>query len=407
MSAYWLAQFGLQPDTVRDRTTGNIEHRTEYLCIVHLYIHIPFCKQACHYCDFHFSTSMKHKEDMVNAIIAEIGMRKSELPRSPLETIYFGGGTPSLLTDSELGRIFDAISSHFDIENDAEITLEANPDDLTAAKIKELRNSPVNRLSIGIQSFRDSDLKLMNRAHNSDEAERSVKISQDAGITNITADLIYALPDQSLNDWRENIYKLIALDVPHLSSYCLTVEPKTALAKFVREGKIRTVPDQTAADHFNVLVEETSKAGFEHYEISNFAKAGFIARHNSSYWKGEPYLGVGPSAHSYNGTSRRWNVSNNMEYLKCIFADQHAWKEEVLTNNERYNEFVMTGLRTKWGVNVNTVNQIFGDEFRKYLLSSAEQHIATGQLKFENNVLLLTEKGKFLADGIASDLFVV
>lgn len=364
---------------------------------------------------------------MVNAIVREIGMRKSELSafdfaqsdnvprasgrsdfgRPQLETIYFGGGTPSLLSDKEFGRIFDAISSHFDIVNDAEITLEANPDDLTAGKIKELRNSPVNRLSIGIQSFRDSDLKLMNRAHNADEAERSVKISQDAGITNITADLIYALPDQSLNDWRENINKLIALDVPHLSSYCLTVEPKTALAKFVREGKVRSVPDQTAADHFSVLVEETAKAGFEHYEISNFAKPGFIARHNSSYWKGEPYLGVGPSAHSYNGTSRRWNVSNNMEYLKNILADQHAWKEEVLTDKERYNEFVMTGLRTKWGVNIDRVKEIFGNEFQKYLLSSSEQHIALGQLKRENNVLLLTEKGKFLADGIASDLFMV
>jgi len=380
--------------------TGNPEH-------LHLYLHIPFCKQACHYCDFHFSTSMKNKEDMVNAIIAEIGMRKSELPSSPLETIYFGGGTPSLLSDSELGRIFDAISSDFDIQNDAEITLEANPDDLTAAKIKELRHSPVNRLSIGIQSFRDSDLKLMNRAHNSDEAERSVKISQDAGITNITADLIYALPRQSLNDWRENIHKLIALDVPHLSSYCLTVEPKTALAKFVRDGKIRTVPDQVAADHFKVLTEETAKAGFEHYEISNFTKPGFIARHNSSYWKGEPYLGVGPSAHSYDGRSRRWNVSNNISYLKSIFEKQPAWKEEILTDKERYNEFVMTGLRTKWGVNTDRVKLLFGDEFQKNLLSSAEEHIRNGNVTLENKVLLLTESGKFLADGIASDLFLV
>lgn len=357
---------------------------------------------------------------MVNAIISEIAMRKSELSlpaldsarsdnanKTTLETIYFGGGTPSLLSDSELGRIFDAISSHFDIRNDAEITLEANPDDLTAAKIKELKNSPVNRLSIGIQSFRDSDLKLMNRAHNSDEAERSVKISQDAGITNITADLIYALPDQSLNDWRENIHKLIALEVPHLSSYCLTVEPKTALAKFIQEGKIRTVPDQTAADHFNVLVEETAKAGFEHYEISNFAKSGFIARHNSSYWKGEPYLGVGPSAHSYDGKSRRWNVSNNMSYLKNIFEKQPAWKEEILTDKERYNEFVMTGLRTKWGVNVDRVKELFGEEFHKHLEDSAAIHIVNGNVQNDNGTLVLTAEGKFLADGIASDLFMI
>lgn len=344
---------------------------------------------------------------MVNAIVREIGMRKSELPTVPLDTIYFGGGTPSLLSDVELGKIFDGISAHFDISNGAEITLEANPDDLTAAKIKELRNSPVNRLSIGLQSFRDSDLQLMNRAHNAQEAERSVKAAQDAGITNITADLIYALPGQSLNDWRENIHKLIALDVPHLSSYCLTVEPKTALAKFVQEGKVRTVPDQTAADHFKVLTEETAKAGFEHYEISNFAKEGFIAVHNSSYWKGEPYLGVGPSAHSFNGTSRRWNVSNNTAYLKHIFAGEPAWQEEVLTGKERYNEFVMTGLRTKWGVNVKRVEELFGSDFQKHLLQSAEEHLDKGRIKLENDVLTLTSEGKFLADGIASDLFIV
>jgi oxygen-independent coproporphyrinogen-3 oxidase len=374
---------------------------------VHLYLHIPFCKQACHYCDFHFSTSLKNKEDMVNAFVKEIGLRKGELPQVPLETIYFGGGTPSVLSDSDLGKIFEGINAHFDIRNDAEITLEANPDDLTAAKIKELRNSPVNRLSIGIQSFRDSDLKVMNRAHNANEAERSVKASQDAGITNITADLIYALPDQSLNDWRENIHKLIALDIPHLSSYCLTVEPNTALAKLVREGKIKSVPDQTASDHFKVLTEETAKAGFEHYEISNFAKEGFVAVHNSSYWKGEPYLGVGPSAHSFNGTTRRWNVSHNINYLKAIHEGKSAYQEEVLSTNERYNEFVMTGLRTKWGVNIDRVGELFGSDFKKHLLSSAESHISGGRMTRNSNTLTLTSDGKFLADGIASDLFIV
>ena len=344
---------------------------------------------------------------MVNAIVKEIAMRKNELPKLPLETIYFGGGTPSLLSDSDLGKIFEGINAHFDIRHDAEITLEANPDDLTSAKIRELRNSPVNRLSIGIQSFRDSDLKTMNRAHTANEAERSVKASQDAGITNITADLIYALPDQSLNDWRENIHKLIALDVPHLSSYCLTVEPKTALAKFVREGKIKSVPDQTASDHFKVLTEETAKAGFEHYEISNFAKEGFIAVHNSSYWKGEPYLGVGPSAHSFNEKARRWNVLNNIQYLKHIFAGEHAWQEEILTDKERYNEFVMTGLRTKWGVNTDRVEELFGGDFRKHLLSNADQHISLGRISRNGPILTLTQEGKFLADGIASDLFVV
>ncbi len=344
---------------------------------------------------------------MVNAIVKEIGMRKGELPNVPLETIYFGGGTPSLLSDTDLGRIFDAVNTNFNPRKNAEITLEANPDDLTSSKIKQLRNSPVNRLSIGIQSFRDSDLKTMNRVHTAEEAERSVKGAQDAGITNITADLIYALPDQSLNDWRENIHKLIALDIPHLSSYCLTVEPKTALAKFVHEGKIKSVPDQTASDHFKVLLEETAKAGFEQYEISNFAKPGFIAEHNSSYWKGEPYLGVGPSAHSFNGTARRWNVSNNISYLKAIYENQPAWQEEILTEKERYNEFVMTGLRTKWGVNVSRVEELYGSDFRKHILSSAEEHIANGRIHMDNDVMTLTAAGKFLADGIASDLFFV
>ena len=385
---------------------------------MHLYIHVPFCKQACHYCDFHFSTTLKYKAEMVDAIVRELGRRADELrlshfdyaqydKRSPLETIYFGGGTPSLLSDTELGQIFDAINDHFTISNDAEITLEANPDDLTNAKICELKKSPVNRLSIGIQSFRDRDLKLMNRAHSASEAERSVKASQDAGITNITADLIYGLPDQSLNDWRENILKLISLDVPHLSSYCLTVEPKTALAKFVQEGKIHPAPDQTAADHFQLLAELTTLAGYDHYEISNFAKEGFIAKHNSSYWKGESYLGLGPSAHSYDGTTRRWNVANNAEYMKKIFAGEITYETEVLSTREQFNETIMLGLRAKWGVDLEKIRVKFGDEYSRHLAESMQKHLAAGHVRLDGNMLHLTQGGKFLSDGIASDLFMV
>jgi len=342
---------------------------------------------------------------MVRAIAQEIGMRKSELPQQPLETIYFGGGTPSLLSEKELGFIFETIQSHFDIVRDAEITLEANPDDLTPAKIKSLKNSPVNRLSIGIQSFRDSDLKIMNRAHNSDEAERSVKGSQDAGLVNITADLIYGLPDQSLNDWRENLHRLIALDVPHLSSYCLTVEPKTALAQFVTSGKIIPASEQTASDHFRVLVEETAKAGFEHYEISNFAKEGFIARHNSSYWKGEAYLGVGPSAHSFEGNTRRWNVANNTAYLKKIFAGETAYDQEQLSQPERYNERVMLGLRAKWGVDTQKLAAEFGSDFAEYFEKEIEPWLSSGDVIKHETRYTLSSNGRLLADRIASSAF--
>ncbi len=342
---------------------------------------------------------------MVQAIAKEIGMRKSELPNIPLETIYFGGGTPSLLSGKELGFLFDTISAHFDISKNAEITLEANPDDLTTAKIKELKSSPINRLSIGIQSFRDADLKLMNRVHNADEAERCVKGAQDAGITNITADLIYGLPDQSLNDWRENLHKLIEMDVPHLSSYCLTVEPKTALAQFVSTGKINPANEQMASDHFQILVEETAKAGFEHYEISNFAKEGFIAVHNSSYWKGEAYLGVGPSAHSFEGNTRRWNVSNNTIYMKHIFAGERACEEELLSKSEQYNERVMLGLRAKWGVNTEAISELFGSDFSDHFEKEMQAWILQHAVEKSGKTYILSTAGRLLADRIASSAF--
>ncbi len=350
---------------------------------------------------------MSNKEDLIRAIGAEIKMRKSELPKLHLETIYFGGGTPSLLSDKEIGFLFETISEHFDIRNDAEITLEANPDDLTVAKIKQLKNSPINRLSIGIQSFRDQDLKTMNRAHNADEAERSVKVSQDIGITNITADLIYGLPEQSLNDWRSNLHKLIALDVPHLSSYCLTVEPKTALTQLVKTGQIVPATEQISSDHFHALVEETAKVGFEHYEISNFAKEGFIAVHNSSYWKGEPYLGVGPSAHSFAGHTRKWNVANNTSYMKSIFANEAAYKQETLSISEQYNERVMLGLRAKWGVDHARISNDFGANYATHFEREIQPWIKSGDAITSNRITTLTQQGRLLADRIASSAFFV
>src|ERR1041385_1047480 len=264
---------------------------------MHLYLHIPFCKQACHYCDFHFSTSQKNRKEVLSAMMKEMSVRKNELEEKKLETIYFGGGTPTQLTADELKFIFDEIAKHFSFSKDAEITLESNPDDLTGNYLRELKSTPVNRLSIGIQSFRDEDLKLMNRAHNAKEAESAVKRAQDQGFENLTVDLIYGIPGLDERAWKNNLEKINQLQVQHLSAYCLTVEPKTALAKFVKTGKISPVNDESASGHFKILLDFAFESNFEQYEISNFAKENFIARHNSSYWFGEPYLGIGPSAH--------------------------------------------------------------------------------------------------------------
>ncbi|HET6990409.1 MAG TPA: radical SAM family heme chaperone HemW [Bacteroidia bacterium] len=369
----------------------------------HLYLHIPFCKQACHYCDFHFSTTQNNKNEIVKALMKELELRKNEIPGKILETIYFGGGTPSQLSVDELKFIFDEIDKHFSISEKAEITLEANPDDLTANYLKALRSTPVNRLSIGIQSFRDEDLKLMNRAHTSKEAESVVMRAQDSDFTNLTVDLIYGIPSLDENAWQKNLDKINELGVQHLSSYCLTVEPRTALAQFVKSGKISPVDDELASRHFRQLVQFAKENKFDHYEISNFAKEGFIAKHNSSYWFGEPYLGIGPSAHSFDGQVRRWNVANNMQYLNFISTGKKAYEEEVLNENERYNEFVMTHLRTMWGVSSKELSE----NFRNYFLQEAEKWIASGDMQNQSGVFILTEQGKLIADRIASDLFVV
>ncbi|GAB4138519.1 MAG: radical SAM family heme chaperone HemW [Bacteroidia bacterium] len=344
---------------------------------------------------------------MTEALIRELEMRREELPGRTLETVYFGGGTPSLLNETELHSIFEAISKYFDIAPGAEITLEANPDDLNNAYLRMLRHTPVNRFSIGIQSFRDEDLRLMNRSHTASEAEASVKRAQDAGFENITIDLIYALPGLTASDWKLNILKAIALDVPHLSSYCLTVEPKTALAHFVKQGKINPADEELAESHFRILAETTSAAGYEQYEISNFAKPGFQAVHNSSYWKGEPYLGIGPSAHSFAGRSRRWNVANNNTYMKNIFEGKAAYEEEQLSDNERFNEIIMTGLRTTWGVNLTAVEIQFGSDFMKHLHSECAPLLEQGKLMIKDNHLIIPQEFRFLSDGIAADLFLV
>lgn len=371
-----------------------------------IYLHIPFCKQACHYCDFHFSTSLKKKDQLVEMLCRELELRKNELPQGKIETIYFGGGTPSLLQPEELQKIFDTIYANFDISEDPEITLEANPDDLSEEKIKMLEASKVNRLSIGVQSFFEEDLKLMNRAHNSEEALKSIKLARQY-FDNISIDLIYGIPGMNVERWKENLQITLDLGVPHVSSYALTVEPNTALKKFIEKGKVKPVDDEMAKTHFEILVETLVNAGFEHYEFSNFGKPGYFSRNNTAYWLGKTYLGIGPSAHSYDGNSRKWNVSNNSLYIKALEKSELPLETETLTLTDKYNEYIMTRLRTKFGVSLEEVGELFGAELQKHLQKNVRFLLEKDLLKNENGVYHVTSKGKFLSDGIAADLFYV
>jgi len=372
-----------------------------------IYIHIPFCKQACHYCDFHFSTSLQNKNTFLLALKKEIELRKDYLIGNKISTIYFGGGTPSLLSLKEISDIFDSLTNYFSIDADAEITLEANPDDLTKEKIKELKRTPINRLSIGIQSFFDEDLKLMNRVHDSAEAKASVKFAQEAGFKNITIDLIYGIPTLTNENWKKNIATAFSLNVQHISAYCLTVEPKTAFADFVKKGKIKNVDEQKSAEHFEIMIAEMKINGFYQYEISNFCKEGFYSRHNSSYWKQEHYLGLGPSAHSFDGVSRQWNIANNNSYTQSLKKNEILFEKEILTKEQRYNEYILTSLRTMWGTDLDYIKNNLGNDLLNYCLEEAKLYLLSGNLKQMENKLYLTDKGKLFADKIASDLFKV
>ena len=376
-----------------------------------IYIHIPFCKQACYYCDFHFSTSLKRKDEMIQAISKEIILRKNDLEDEEIGSIYFGGGTPSLLNKENLLAIFNAIYTNYNVLQDAEITLEANPDDLSLQKIKELAKSPINRLSIGIQSFFDDDLQFMNRAHTAEESRKCLTEALKY-FKNISVDLIYGLPNMSNKKWLQNLQQVFDFGIPHISSYALTVEKKTALYKFIETGKVSPINEELALTHFNSLVNTTKKRGYLHYEISNFAKPGFFSKHNSSYWLGEKYLGFGPSAHSFNRVNRSWNISNNAVYIKEIQANKLPKTMEVLTLNNRFNECVMMGLRTMWGVSFQKIENEFGALYLEKLKKNAIPYIEKGLLEielhsFSSKSLVTTKKGKFLADGIASDLFII
>lgn len=371
-----------------------------------IYIHIPFCKQACHYCDFHFSTSMKKKEEMVLAIAKEIQMRKNEFRNEIVETIYFGGGTPSVLSSDEINFLISEIYKHYTVAENPEITLEANPDDLSSARIIELTQSPINRLSIGIQSFFEDDLKMMNRAHNAEEAKKCLELATHY-FDNISLDLIYGIPGMTNQKWKQNIETALSFGISHISSYALTVEPKTALNKLIQTGKIAEPKDEVAQEHFSILVEILEANGFVHYELSNFGKENYFSKNNSAYWLGKKYIGIGPSAHSYDGISRSWNVSNNALYLKSIQKDELPNEIEILSDLDRYNEYIMTGLRTIWGVSLDRIEKEFGNYYLDYLHKQARKFIDDDLLYIENNILRPTPKGKFLTDGIASDLFLV
>lgn len=371
-----------------------------------IYIHIPFCKQACHYCDFHFSTSMKKKDQLIFALAKEMELRKDEFKNITVETIYFGGGTPSVLSADELQYLIDSVYLNYKVTDNPEVTLEANPDDLNEEVIIKLSKSPINRLSIGIQSFYEKDLKLMNRAHNAQEAKRCLQLATQY-FDNISLDLIYGIPNSTNAEWLDNIQTALSFGVLHISSYALTVEPKTALASFIAKGIIDNVDDDLAHEQFHILIEQLEQAGFDHYELSNFGKKGFYSKNNSAYWLGKPYLGIGPSAHSFNGDQRAWNVKNNAIYISKINLNQLPLEVETLTVNDKYNEYVMTGLRTIWGVSLDKIEKQFGESFLEYLLQQANQYINKQMLYIEDNNLKTTKTGKFLSDGIASDLFKI
>jgi oxygen-independent coproporphyrinogen III oxidase len=373
-----------------------------------IYIHIPFCRKACTYCNFHFSTSMGQKEDMLRAIIWEMENQKNYLQGASIETIYFGGGTPSLLNADELAQIFAVIEKHFDISALKECTLEANPDDLSIAYIRSLKNLPINRLSIGVQSFFDTDLIYMNRAHNAQEADYAIKAAQDAGFEKLTIDLIYGTPGLSNLAWLENLNKMQELRIPHFSAYALTVEEGTALQHHIQQKKQSPIDNEQTAQQFELLMDYAPAFGFEQYEISNFASEKQYALHNTHYWKGVPYLGIGPSAHSFDGQERRSNIANNSAYLKSIFNHQQLdCSIEVLTEHQKLNEYLMTSLRTIWGCDLNKIEQEWGAQEVAILKKESQIFMEKNWMTVEEQSIKLTKEGRLFADHIASELFFV
>jgi oxygen-independent coproporphyrinogen-3 oxidase len=374
-----------------------------------IYIHIPFCKQACHYCNFHFSASTKLLDPMVDAICKEIELQKDffEASNSIIDTIYFGGGTPSLLPSHATAQIIDTIKKYFSLSAQIEITLEANPDDITEEKLISLKSIGINRLSMGVQSFVDEDLIWMNRAHRSEAAVAAIELAKKIGIHNISIDLIYGIPTLSDENWIQNINKAIALEVQHLSCYALTVEPQTPLSALIIKGEKEDIDTAKQAAHFNLLITHTKQAGYEHYELSNLALPGYRSKHNTSYWRQKKYLGIGPSAHSFTGNTRQWNIANNALYISSIEKGIVPFESETLPISTQYNEYMMTSLRTIEGCSYEYVVERFGDNAVNRTKKIAQHYIDNGQLMEQGKFLIATGQGKFFLDGIAADFFEV
>lgn len=369
-----------------------------------IYVHVPFCKVKCHYCDFHFSVQLKHREELIEAISKELLIRQKYIGDTNVATIYFGGGTPSVLELNLIQKVLQTIKDNFNVDRDCEITMECNPDDLDEEKLKGLFNMGVNRLSIGIQSFDNEVLTFMNRAHNSTEAVNSVKLAKACGFKNITIDLIYGVPGTDLDLWKKQLDQMIELGVPHLSAYCLTIEANTVFGNWQKNGKLKPYEDQESLKQFQYLMDTMAKHGYEQYEISNFARPNFISKHNSAYWLGEKYLGVGPSAHSFNLAERSWNIANNPKYVQLINKGEEFNEQETLSTENQFNEYILTRLRTKWGINLSDMEAI-SVKMLEDALPVLKSYLAEGSLLEKDGVYTLTNQGKYIADGISADLF--
>jgi oxygen-independent coproporphyrinogen-3 oxidase len=371
-----------------------------------IYLHIPFCKQKCHYCNFYTAISQKYRDAFLPTILKELEVRKDYLAVKTIDTIYFGGGTPSMLQIEEINQVISKIERLFELKNDAEITLEANPDDLNGDKLLALKNeTPVNRLSVGVQSFNDADLQYLNRVHSAKQATHSIETALEVGFNNMTIDLIYGIPTLTDEQWRKNLDTFFAFGLPHLSSYALTVEPKTVLNTLIAKNKMQAVSEDQMVRHFEILLEKTRQHDFTHYEISNFAREGFYSKHNSIYWLGGHYLGVGPSAHSFNGVSRQWNVAHMKQYIESEKTGTTVLEKEVLTKDQQFNEYVMTSIRTSWGCDAEHIRNVFGHMYVSHLDKAILPFIESGRVAQKGNVFYLTNKGKLHADGIAAALF--
>jgi oxygen-independent coproporphyrinogen III oxidase len=372
-----------------------------------IYIHIPFCRQKCYYCDFYKTVNSSHTGKFLSALKLEISKRKDYIKGENIRTLYFGGGTPSVLTEEELTGILDVLNDHFYIEESAEVTFEANPDDLTPVYLQTLKKAGINRLSIGIQSFFDIHLRKMNRRHDSQQAVHAIEDAFEAGFENISTDLIYGLPGLTLQQWEESLRKMFSLPVAHLSAYHLTYHEGTAFYTWLKKGTLKELSENESVRQFNLLLDEVSRAGFEQYEISNFARNGMYSRHNMAYWTGEKYLGLGPSAHSFNGTSRQWNIAHIDAYMKLLETDEPFFEEEQLSEQEAFNEYILTHIRTKWGISLEEIQKRFGRKHVEWVVLEAEKHIASGKMTKHNEVLKLTREGLFVSDDLMAGFMMV